>query len=180
MQAYPIHPELRAELQQITERVALSQHRAEFRALGARHAHSITWVADANTGPNGYNCFMYAFGIQELTAHLVKVALRHDTFPDSCFAAHMIATRLVEAAESEIEDGSIVMYFGSANPKHAGIVVQNRVVSKWGTGHLWQHTAFEVPTSYGNTIRVFRRLDSGEVLDRFQIYVERLVGKGVF
>jgi hypothetical protein len=33
------------------------------------------------------------------------------------------------------------------------------VIPKWGLGHVWQHPTFEVPESYGDVIRTFKKVE---------------------
>jgi len=51
---------------------------------------------------------------------------------------------------------------------HAGLAQTNlRVISKWGIGHLYEHELWDVPESYGTSIRFFKQLPCEEALDLF-------------
>jgi hypothetical protein len=43
----------------------------------------------------------------------------------------------------------IIVYFRDGAPKHAGVVNEQRVTSKWGNGQFFEHAVFEVPMTYG-------------------------------
>lgn len=51
---------------------------------------------------------------------------------------------------------------------HAGLALdEQRVISKWGRGHLYEHELWEVPESYGICIRFFKQLPYEEALVYF-------------
>jgi hypothetical protein len=166
---------LRRALQTITDKSPLTIHVAKIAAFMGVHSHSITLIEKANSNSHGFNCFMYALGIRELPSALVELAKTHDIFPDSCFIAHLVATRLVENSKLP-RDGDIAIYFQPPNPKHAGIFQSGLIASKWGRGHLWQHNVLEVPASYGKRVRFFKPLTKRVVLTAFGEYAEKLIG----
>jgi hypothetical protein len=81
---------------------------------------------------------------------------------------------LVEAAQGPAREGDIVFYFSDDGRfKHAARMLGNgRVVSKWGIGHLYEHEIFEVPESYGSTVRFFRGLSYEEAFEYFVRFAE--------
>jgi cell wall-associated NlpC family hydrolase len=86
---------------------------------------------------------------------------------------------LREARQEEARKGDLVFYFNdNGRVSHAGVIVgNNRVESKWGVGHLYQHALFEVPESYGTKVRLFRKLDLEESLEYFRRFAKE---KGMF
>lgn len=46
---------------------------------------------------------------------------------------------------------------GQAIARHFGVFQKGRVTSKWSKGHVFRHPIKSVPTSYGNTVRFFRK-----------------------
>lgn len=167
---------LRAELQRITDSCGLREQPSELNALTARWPHTVKFVKDTNTGPNGFNCFMHALNIHEAPGWLVSAAVEHDILPDSCFAAYLVATLLFTSEVAEPSNGDVAMYFATGRPRHAGRVEAGQIVSKWGQGHLWHHSLDEVPSSYGQKVRFFRAAHRDDVLLAFRTYGERLIG----
>jgi len=169
--------ELRSELQKITETSGFNQI-ADIAALGKRHPHSISFVTHSSEQPHGYNCFMYALGLVVLPDRLIALARQHeDAFPSARFIARLVDRGLHNIAAADVEDGDVVIYFdGEGNATHAGIVQGGCVISKWGTGHIWKHQLFEIPTSYGREARFYRRIDRDEALRLFEAFAQEVVG----
>jgi hypothetical protein len=169
--------ELRAELQRITDTSGFNQQ-SDIAALCQKRPHSISFVAQSSEQPHGYNCFMYALGLVVLPEKLLALARQHDeAFPSERFVAHLVERGLQLVSAADAEDGDLVVYFGEGGtPKHAGIVQSGSVVSKWGTGHIWKHQAFEIPSSYGVEVRFYRRIDRDEVLRLFEAFADDVVG----
>ena len=74
--------------------------------------------------------------------------------PSSSFVEFLRSTHLSELTRSEASDGSLVLY-SAHSITHAGRVSGQRILSKWGTCHLWYHGLYEVPLRYGDTVRFF-------------------------
>jgi len=54
----------------------------------------------------------------------------------------------------EKKDGDqVVIYFDKGDPTHFGKIVGNKIESKWGSGCVWLHDLFEVPLSYGESVK---------------------------
>lgn len=52
------------------------------------------------------------------------------------------------------------------------MLASGRVLSKWGTGHLYEHVVFEVPESYGIAVRFFRGLSYEQGFEHFVQFAE--------
>lgn len=72
-----------------------------------------------------------------------------------------------------MRNDDLVLYFDEQIPTHAGLVTESRVISKWGKGHIYKHGFLEVPASYGDTIRFYRRVPSDLATMRLIEYVRR-------
>jgi hypothetical protein len=129
------------------------------------------------------NCVSYAVGLSNLTdywdlitdASLVPMPAGHAGIP---FLKRLVDQHLAEVASPSV--GDLVIYFEEAEPKHIGISIGNdRVRSKWGTGLLWDHGTWEVPTYYGATARYFAPLTEEEAWEAFCDYLKSqpLVGE---
>jgi hypothetical protein len=90
-------------------------------------------------------------------------------FAGASFAQWLIDhERMPEIRLSCVGRADVLFYFSKETFRHAGLHLDdNRVISKWGTGHLYEHKLFEVPESYGTEVRAFRRLTYDEAMDHF-------------
>ena len=174
---------LRAALDRITGSggYPLAYHVAAIDALRAEFEHAIELVTLA--GLVKCNCFEHALDIQEsraVNAILLEDAERERlgrtplgiTF-GGAFIAELIASGTLAADES----GPALVYFRGDLPVHAGIAAGERVISRWGAGHLWRHGVWEVPSSHGDAVARFRRPDRAAVEAAFKDYHRRLGGR---
>ncbi len=51
------------------------------------------------------------------------------------------------------ENDKIVIYLHENKIMHFGWIENESVVSKWGKGLIWEHQLFEVPITYGSTVK---------------------------
>jgi len=91
------------------------------------------------------------------------------------FAHWLLDQGLVdEVSPSAARQGDLLFYFDDEGRfTHAGLWVGNqRVVSKWGIGHLYEHGLFELPESYGTNVRFFKRLPYDKAYDLFKRFAQ--------
>lgn len=122
-----------------------------------------------------YNCFMHAFNIHnseiviELLksfAHAVederlKEGLKIERFMvDDNFVNHLLDNDILHPANDE---NGIIIYFDDEKRKndrhiatHGGKKQNQLVISKWGIGHLWKHSVWEVPDTFGHNFKIFQ------------------------
>jgi hypothetical protein len=64
---------------------------------------------------------------------------------------------------------SRVLYFNERDSfKHAGLILSgDRLLSKWGTGHLFEHGVLEVPESYGTRLLLVKSVSYEEGYKHF-------------
>ncbi len=141
--------------------------------------HSITLKQQAIVGKSEtfqFNCFMYVLNI--ISDSIVeKIMKNHQTiFIGSEFMKHLIQNKLQEIDFLKKEDGDIIIYYLNDKPEHAGKIFSNRIISKWGTGHMWEHDIFEIPITYGQTYKTYKQISSEEALGCFLDYAR---SKGV-
>jgi hypothetical protein len=162
----------------IYERVG--EQPAAVRALRALHPHSIELAREAL--PNDpktfrYNCFQYAFGLQDPPKEVVDICTRYqDVFPSSEFVSFLVSQYLLEISPACAGIGDTVVYFQNDRPNHAAIFVDDSLVSKWGTAHLWRHGIWEVPSHYGQTARTFRPIRKPVAIEAFILFASGQVG----
>jgi hypothetical protein len=57
--------------------------------------------------------------------------------------------------------------------KHVGLWTgSRRVISKWGTGLLYNHKLFEVPASYGDDVSYFKHVPYDDAWQLFATFAE--------
>jgi hypothetical protein len=78
---------------------------------------------------------------------------------------------LTEIPIADAANGDLILYFEGQLPTHAGLIKEPQVISNWGKGHVYQHSLLEVPSSYGNEIRSYRKLLASVATMRFVEYV---------
>jgi len=116
---------------------------------------------------------MFALGI-ETDAEYFHMALRcpHDIHANTEFIQFLVDRGyLVE--QSTPEPGSLIAYLEAGKFCHMGRLTDSgRVQSKWGIGHLYDHSTFETPISYGHAVQFFRPIKRDPVLDAFFEFAE--------
>ena len=139
---------LRQALQAMTDSLDVSQHPAMLVKLGREFPHSIELVSSPHA-IRRYTCLMYVFGFPEKSEYVAIAGNgAGDVFAGQEFAHWLIdGGHLDTLSQDEVHDGDIVFYFDGSNFKHAGLLIQGRVTSKWGLGELYQQELLEVPST---------------------------------
>ena len=117
-----------------------------------------------------YTCLMYALGFEEQSAYVaIASSGSHDVYAGTDFAHWLLHRRhLLEVEEATALLGDIVIYFDGFDFKHIGLWQGgDRVRSKWGVGQLYAHQLNEVPSSYGDNVRFFRRISVETAITAF-------------
>ena len=65
----------------------------------------------------------------------------------------LISEGILELHNSWKDDDHVVVYFNNSIPVHFGKIDKRAIISKWGVVHVWMHGLWEVPLSYGNTVK---------------------------
>jgi hypothetical protein len=152
---------LRKQLQEMTEVEDVTRHPALLAEITRNCPNTIALLESAYPLKR-YTCAMHVFDFTEKPEY-VAIAARgfNRVFAGGAFVHGLIDKGLLdEVAPAEAREGDLVVYFNDeARFKHAGLSLgNNRVMSKWGTGHLFEHDLFEVPESYGTKVRFFKKL----------------------
>jgi len=162
---------LRDELQRLTEGTLRSEHASAIEAIRGRFGHGIRLVEE-NDPNRDVRCVMYALGL----AGTYAAELTIGKFPPAGIVEPRMLEfmirrkRLHEIEVSPPRGGDLVVYFGDAGVKHAGLVHRGGVRSKWGDGHVWSHPTMQVPTDYGTSVRYFKRVSLPEALAAHEAY----------
>ena len=142
-------------------------------------SHSIILKQEAIVGKPEtfqFNCFMYVMDVTNCPS-IEKIMKDYPAiFIGSDFMKYLIQNRLQKINLSDKREGDIIIYFSNNKPEHAGKIFSNRITSKWGTGHMWEHEIFETPQTYGDTYVIFKSISGQEALNCFLAYAK---AKGV-
>lgn len=99
----------------------------------------------------GLNCFAYALGLSSSRSYS-EIARKFNVFANVQFVLWLLDNGRLKKNRQPHRSESIVVYFDGSEPKHAGRIRDDRVLSKWGTGFWFHHGTFEIPANYGNSI----------------------------
>jgi hypothetical protein len=160
---------LRKRLQAMTEIEDVSQHRGLLDAIAREYPHTILVLASAHPIAR-YTCLMHALGFVGSPQYEMIASRGFNVVFAGPGFAHWLLDRnaLTEISDADVKEGDIVFYFDDGRFTHAGLALNHhRVVSKWGKGHLYEHALWEVPQSYGTTVRFFKQLRYDEAVDSF-------------
>jgi hypothetical protein len=137
---------LRTRLQEIAD--SGSDWPLQIAALRSEFTHSIREVHPAQ--PGRYNCFAFALGLHESQKYLRIAQHRSpNVFANAAFISHLIRQGVLRPTDCTAPGQKIVIYLRDELPKHAGVLNEQRVTSKWGDGMFFEHAVLEVPASYG-------------------------------
>lgn len=113
---------------------------------------------------------MYAFGIEN-NQQYIQLAWEVDEriHANPNFVQFLIKNEYM-IEEQQAANGCVIVYFDE-KIKHIGqLISESRVISKWGLGHLYEHAFFEIPISYGDTIRFFKPPAHESIVPLFREY----------
>ncbi len=145
--------ELRQKLDEATHGFP-KKHIERIAALQSIYPHNIS----LNQNPAFFDsddCLLYAFK-DILPSDLRKILVNLIMKNSGCFediGRGLISEGFISLHDEQKESDIIVVYFDGDVAKHYGRIERNRIVSKWGNGYAWKHDLFEVPLSYGDTIK---------------------------
>lgn len=122
--------------------------------LNGLYPHNIRLYGNPNVFDND-DCFLYVFRDRIpsdlLTIFENLVTDNSDLFED--IGHDLISKGFISLHNDQRGSDTIAVYFAGGAAKHFGRIEGNRIISKWGRGYAWKHDLFEVPLSYGNTVK---------------------------
>jgi len=169
--------QLREELQYITDTYTGEEVERQVELiteLPERYPHSIRLLSKAipyRPETFRFNCHQYAFDLLQ-SEEVRLTGSKYNKFPNKDYVAWLIENELIEVTVSQAQDGDFVVYFSSGQVKHSGVYRNRKVHSKWGLCHLWEHAIHEVPTSYGDEVSFFRKIDRERCIVAFVRFAE--------
>lgn len=162
--------ELRARLQEIASNDNFDEQPLAIETLRLEFPHTIRLVHFADPALS-MNCFVWALDLCYELADWIGTWNLPELFVGSKFVQELIPY-LTPVPKSDVTEGDLVVYLEEEMPTHAGSINESKVISKWGRGHIYQHDQLEVPSSYGNDIRFYRKLPGTLVAMHFVKYVQ--------
>jgi len=176
---YECNPELRHALDEITRTLPREKHPALVAGLRSAQGHGIEPAHApelADIPLKKFSCFMLSFELIRSAAVTEIARTFRDTYPGGDFVAYLVAHCLSEISQEAARDGDVVVYSDGGRIVHAGKLKAGRVVSKWGTGYLWEHAVAEVPGSYGEEVRFYRAVSKAVAEEAFVAYARQREG----
>ena len=152
---------LRRTLQAMTEETDGARHPELLRKLSLEYPNTVTFL-ESPYPLHRYTCFVHAFGFTEEREY-VSIAERgfNYVYASPEFAHWLIDQRLIsEITEADLLPKDLAFYFSTdSRIRHAAVFVgSDRFQSKWGLGYLFEHALFEVPDTYGESVRFYKHL----------------------
>lgn len=169
--------EFRNKLQQIIDEnkgMAIGKQIALINELRLVIPHTIKLEREAKIDEEEswrYNCFTFAFRLLDSPEFIDIIQRFPFLFANFSYASYLIERYLTEIDHNKAQDDDYIIYFLNGNLKHAGRIRNNRVISKWGMYHLWEHGFWEVPTEYGDKIEIFQQIPIEECVSAFKDWV---------
>jgi hypothetical protein len=164
---------LRHKLSEITETAPVQEHPARIEALQSKHGHTIT-VVDSEYPIERYTCGVHAFYLIEDPTYVEIAGFGLSrTFAGPEFIDFLVQNELLSPRQQPIVPGDLIVYFDGDTFRHVErMKTEARVLSKWGTGWLFEHGVWEVPSNYGETIQYFVGPDEDASFELFIQYAE--------
>lgn len=163
--------DLRGALQTITEEHvggAVGRQIAAVDQLRRRRRHAVRAIRSVDLDdPRSwrFNCHAYSLGYSTLELFWCLQESHPDAWPDSAFVTEYLLSEMVTVAPLDARDGDLVLYYQGATLTHSGVLRGELVASKWGRCHTWEHGLFEVPQSYGATVRYYEPVAIAAAVD---------------
>jgi len=154
--------DLRSELERLTTPTCndldewVGKQVDEIEKLRQRIPHSVRLYQRWSLSIHELNCFMFALDIHP---DAVRDKCSNKVFPGSSFTKSLLRDGFLHQRSqlTKAEDGAVILYFTGDEPKHAGKINAGAVISKWGSGgtSIWRHALWDIPTSYGEEMRLY-------------------------
>lgn len=101
---------------------------------------------------NRIECFKFVFGDKipkDIWDKITKLP------PGKCkdLIVRSFAEGFLALHDERKDNDEFVVYLKDDIPKHFGKISGDRVESKWGRGPIWKHGLWEVPLTYGDTVK---------------------------
>ena len=152
---------LRQRLQNILTEEKGKLHETKIVQLATRYPRAFIEAMPQISQKNQiFNCFMH---VLNLVDRVEPNIYREDNkkwrfFIDSSFFRKLYGTDIESGISiDQLEPNDLVVYYKGQQKMHVGrYIAPNLVESKWGIGPLFRHGLWDVPKSYGETLKYFK------------------------
>lgn len=158
--------DFRKELEKATHGIP-RRHPQSIGALLEIYPHSISLQCNPNMMDTKSDCFLFVFEeklpkelIRKIKGFSQNTSERFDIFQK------LLNNGFIEFHTTRKTDDKVIIYFDGEIVTHFGKIENNKIISKWGEGLIWEHPVFEVPLSYGNTVKYSNGKVNNEVLEK--------------
>ena len=141
---------LRSKISELTANTIPTKHNNFIEGLKSQFNHSIVLISNPNIIDTTEDCFLYVMknilekdDYRKLKERVQKINNFNDSINKGFLSLH----------EEFDNDDRVVVYFDRNGVTHFGLIDGEKVKSKWGSGLIWGHSLFEVPITYGNTVK---------------------------
>jgi len=114
-----------------------------------------------------FNCHAFTFGLWRQEASWKLQDTHPDAWPDGSFVVRHLLPVMSPVRPGDMPDEVAILYYEGDQLRHSGLQRGERVRSKWGDSHTWEHGLFEVPASYGERVAHYVVPPSDIVVDAF-------------
>lgn len=169
---------LRQELQEMTQNTNVADHVRLLKELTLKHPNSIQ-IVPSSDHISRYTCLMHALAFTEKQDYIDIVTSGDGRIFAGADFAHWLLKEgyLHPLCFNQLQVDDLVIYFCVDRFKHIGLWKENnRVLSKWGTGNLYDHKLMEVPSSYGETVCFYRAISYQNAIAYFKRYAKSIAG----
>lgn len=160
------------DFRQTLHEITLSHPSAHPRLMHERAANHSIRLLSVEGDDLRYNCVMFALdgvGNQQYLDLLYQ--LPNDVHADTRFLKYLIEQGHLILSP----DGNLIIYFANEHITHIGkINAVERIVSKWGRGHLYEHAIFEVPIEYGDNSNRYEPAKNFDFIQSFKEYIKQI------
>jgi hypothetical protein len=162
---------LREKLQEITEDQNTIHHAS---AIAGLVGHSIESLQSSHP-IELYTCAMDAFQfVGNPNYEDIATFGACNIYAGKEFIEFLLSRSLLEELQFiNAKNDDLIIYFNEGMFRHIGkLISSTKVKSKWGTGGLYRHGIWEVPSSYGHEVKYFKALTPNQYFDFFIKYAE--------
>lgn len=157
--------ELRQKIDTAVKLVDPKEFSRRLELLRREYGHSIKIIELARDMLRTFNCYAYALGIwksdefqRRAAGNRSEIALVNSSVIQRMLDNNDLEPRNVGA----VIPGDMLLYFNESGVKHGAAYLgrdNGRIVvrSKWGPDELFEHEIWEVPASYGDQVKFFKK-----------------------
>ena len=162
------HRLFRQRLQNILTEEQSNLHETKIVQLASRFPGAfIKPVHFSSQKLQGFNCFMHVLNlVDRVEPNVFKQDDKKFGFliNSSFFRKLYDADIVSKASIDQLEPNDLVVYYMGQQKMHVGrYIAPNLVESKWGIGPLFRHGLWDVPKSYGETLKYFKPPEQAKV-----------------